>query len=333
MADPIPCPTVAAMMAPFLDRVRVTRRRSTLGAYERNLRLHVLPHLGDVLLRDLDRPRIRRTAALARGVLGPTSARNVLTSLSALCAFAVDEGHIPRNPVSGAGTGLFRDNRVKLRRALTLVELTTLLAAIERVSPDKAIYYLTLARTGLRPGEGLALEWPDLDLDTRRARVAKTWTRFGFAPCKTGQERTIDLSQQLCDALRERRGARPADRFVFESSRGGRPFSNSRLEQVMKLGLAAARLPMHHRLHDFRHTFATLLLDGGWPIKFVQRALGHARIGMTADLYGRTALGSLHAAVDSLDDLLPGAARGPVLRVLKGGRHAVTPPGRTQPRV
>jgi integrase len=254
----------------------------------------------------------------------------VLVTIASMLSAAVDDGLVERNVAHGAGRRLFRsDATVRPRRHLTRDELGRLLEAAGRVVPAYADYLLCLARTGLRPGEALALTWDDVDLVGRRLRVGRTWTRDGLAPPKTGRWRFVDCSGQLAEVLAARRAGRDGPTFVFESSRGGRPYSTARLQQVMKLALAAAGLPGHFRLHDLRHTWATLILDGGWSLKYAQRSLGHATIAMTGDVYAPQAQGRCLAAVDSLDDA--GRSRRPPLRLIPGGRHpsSVRPPRRT----
>jgi integrase len=66
--------------------------------------------------------------------------------------------------------------------------------------------------------------------------------------------------------------------------------------------LKAARLPLHHSPHSLRHRFASLLLQQGEAIQYVQRMLGHASITLTVDTYGKWLPMGNKAAVDRLDE-------------------------------
>src|SRR5262249_52167309 len=65
------------------------------------------------------------------------------------------------------------------------------------------------------------------------------------------------------------------------------------------------------RIHDLRHTYASLLIQDGWPLKYVQEQLGHASIQITGDVYGHLVPGANRDAADRLDELAPATIRNP----------------------
>src|SRR5262249_38223901 len=80
------------------------------------------------------------------------------------------------------------------------------------------------------------------------------------------------------------------------------PMDHANVGKAFKRVLRAAGLPTHHSPHSLRHTFASLLLQGGEPIQYVQRMLGHASITLTVDTYGKWLPIGNKAAVDRLDE-------------------------------
>ena len=80
----------------------------------------------------------------------------------------------------------------------------------------------------------------------------------------------------------------------------GRPLEEARLTRTFQADLVRAGLP-RIRLHDLRHTFATLALEQGTPMKAVQAAMGHSNIGTTMDTYGHVTPAMQDAVAESMD--------------------------------
>jgi integrase len=81
----------------------------------------------------------------------------------------------------------------------------------------------------------------------------------------------------------------------------GTPLDESKVRKVMTRVLKKANLPLHFTPHCLRHTYASLMLQQGEPVTYVQRQLGHASIQLTVDTYGKWLPMGNKAAVDRLD--------------------------------
>lgn len=314
--------SVAEYAAHWLADVRHRIRGSTLEGYERHVRLHIVPGpLGAAPLVTLDRRAIRAflVAELNRSH-GRRYVRSCLYVLSGILDLAVDEGLVPGNVARGAGLRLFRRARENdgVRKAMSRTELSAFLDAVRLVRWRQRDYFLTLARAGLRPGEALGLQWSDFDGERRVLRVARSWdTKVG--PTKSGRVRFVDLSAQLCAALTDRRTREPHTTWIFQSTQRVKPWDRSHVEKAMRAGLELAGLPLHFHPHSLRHTYASLLIEAGWPIQYCQQQLGHSSIAMTVDVYGSAWRSRNLPAVDSLDDA-PREAHGPLHAVPR--RHS-----------
>jgi len=140
--------------------------------------------------------------------------------------------------------------------------------------------FLLLARTGMRLGEGLALQWDDVNFAEREIRVARTLSGGRMEKPKSGHGRTVDMSEQLARILLRlqvqrktetlKRGWSRMPEWVFCAEAGTLP-DESRVRKVMRKTLKAARLPLHFSPHCVRHTFASLLLQQGESPAYVQR--------------------------------------------------------------
>jgi integrase len=181
-----------------------------------------------------------------------------------------------------------------------------------------------LAATGLRRGEVLGLTWRDLDAAAGRLVIARAWvTTVGGetslqAP-KTARGRcqvALDgatvaalkawRSQQVTERLAL--GAAYADNDLIFCRADGVPYSPGYISAQFKAQAKAAGLPTI-RLHDLRHTHASLMLQQGVHPKVVSERLGHGSTAFTMDVYAHTTP-ALHAdAAESVAALLAGPAR------------------------
>jgi integrase len=161
----------------------------------------------------------------------------------------------------------------------------------------------------LRLGEFLALQWGDLDLSGRFLEVQRNLVAGRVTTPKSTKRRRVDLSAQLTEALEARLTAakatalasgEPMPPWVFTNGAGGALDGDNVRRRVFEKVLAAAKL-RHIRLHDLRHTFASLLIQNGESLAYVKEQLGHSSIAITVDVHGHLVPGSNRAAVDRLD--------------------------------
>jgi integrase len=162
-------------------------RAVTVEAYRLRLNVHILPLIGHLPLTDLTRDRVRtliaelmaggnrraskdaegRRRPLARGTL-----KGLLNILSGMLERAVEDGLVDRNPARGLAKELPASAtaaEVEEIEVFTPEELSRLLATAGREYPDYYAFVLCLARSGVRLGEAVALEWRDVDFDRRVA--------------------------------------------------------------------------------------------------------------------------------------------------------------------
>jgi len=313
--------TIAEYSAVWLKRLAARCKLRTVQSAANTLRLHVLPVFGTERVRRLDRAPIVDwlSQLLARG-LSRNTVRLCHATLRGLLTDAVEvDGLLPTNPAGGDTAKRLRlvvspRARAEAVKAMSRAQLAGFLEAcrthrdayVRRLYP----FFLLMARTGLRLGEGLALQWGDLDWTGRALRVERGFSGGRLETPKSGHGRTVDLSQQTLDVLRKLRGKRAAEClrrawgelpvWIFPNE-AGQPMDEHNLRKTFSKGLKAAGLP-HFTPHSLRHTFASLLLQAGESPAYVQAQLGHGSITLTVDLYGKWLPQTNKAAVDRLDD-------------------------------
>lgn len=303
-------------------------RPRTHHSYASVVRLHINPRIGrirldklqpddlDGLYIDLLRTGNRRGNSISG--LSPASVRYVHRVLRKALADAERKGIVPRNvadladPPSPSANGEPPAINVwdadELRRFLTAI-----------IGHRHHTLFTVAAKTGMRRGELLGLRWHDIDFERstitiRRALAVVGWKTLYFDDVKTrAGRRTIDISASTLDALRGRRemlekaAAEHGDDFdpkglVFDQPDGG-PIHPEYITRTFDRLVAKHGLP-RIRLHDVRHTHATLLLKAAVPVKVVSERLGHASPGFTLNVYQHVLPGMQAEAALVFDQIL-----------------------------
>ena len=263
--------------------------------------------------------------------LSKASIRIITASLCACLNHAREDGHIRENPANRL-TKLYRQAKSLHPeiQPLTAAEVPAFLQAACEHTPEYYELFLTLLHTGVRSGECAGLQWGDLDFNSKFAIVRRTVTPSGrIENTKTDRIRRVDLSDELVAALKElrrrrkleylSRGKNEIPEWVFLSpgriiyDQNGKPGrEEGKRVDMHNVKARAFRLVLDKaglrriRMHDLRHSYASILISKGVSPAYVQQQLGHASIKMTVDTYTH---------------LIPGA-----------GRHALTAlPGLTSP--
>jgi len=307
--------TVEQFLTDWLEKtVKIKTRVRTYETYEVSLRLHILPYLGKVRLSDLSPQRVQTwlgdldQAGVSAGVR--FNARAVLRSalnqamkwelISRNAAALVDAPSVSRDEIQPL-------DQTQVGRLLTV-------CASHRLGP---VFTVAVA-LGLRLGEVLGLRWSDIDLETRELRVRQTLQRqkgrvaFGEPKSKRSR-RTLPLPIVAAEALKAHRtrqlqerllaGSRWHDSGLVFTSTIGTSADDRNVRRAWKELLASADLP-YVRIHDLRHTAATLLLTQGVHPRVVMETLGHSQIGVTLDTYSHVLPALQRDAADEMDKAL-----------------------------
>ena len=190
---------------------------------------------------------------------------------------------------------------------LTREELSLLLLIFQEHFPKHYPFVLTLARTGMRLGEACGLKWSDIDFQGRFIHIQRSYSHRRIETPKNGKSRRVDMSLQLTEILwrlkreREREMGDDIPEWVFISRKGTSINADNWRWRVFDKALEKAEL-RHIRVHDLRHTYASLLLQAGESMIYVRDQLGHHSIKVTVDIYGHLVPGGNKSAVDRLDD-------------------------------
>ncbi len=320
----------------WLDGLRLAP--STVASYRKNVRVHIVPRIGGVRLNALTTVKIDRMYRdLERGGradyrhgegLSARTVRYVHTILSAALAAAVRAHRLAHNPAAAATPPSAKQARAPEMHPWDAAQLAAFLGwSAEKSQLHPA--WMLLAMTGMRRGEALALRWRDVDLDAgtvsvRRSagviRNAGQGASIAEGGTKSGKPRVIDLDASTAAVLRAHRKARGMvhlthmrdDALVF-GDHEGRHMHPERFTRTFRAEVIRCRKALGEdalpviRLHDLRHTHATLLLAKGQPVKVVSERLGHASATITLQVYAHVMPGNQRDAAELFASLVRGA--------------------------
>jgi integrase len=296
---------------------------STLAQYQMVVDSWLVPNIGGVRVSALTPKTVTelvqtlRTSVSSAGRKGlsPRSAQLAVGVLKAACAWAVENGLLGRNPVVGVRRP--RANSTVMR-AWTIEEARQFLGA---VSGDRLEFAWALLLTrGLRRGELCGLTWPSIDLNggamhIRTTRVVVDGKVIDSKPKTDAGFRSIPLDPSLVAILKAHKatqareklaaGAAYVDAGYLVADELGRPYYPDSIstwfdQKVKELGLPRIRL------HDTRHTAASLMLADGVQVKVVSEMLGHSSPTITLAIYAHVMPGMAHEAGAALSASLLG---------------------------
>ena len=165
--------------------------------------------------------------------------------------------------------------------------------------------------TGVRLGESRALLWSDVDMvrQTATIRASLDNNTSVRGPTKTRKIRTVDIPDEVLPALRAHQLRRkPGELLVFgHDGRAYRPLS---YRSWLRTRAREAGVP-DLSCHATRHTFVSLALDAGVPIQDISRAIGHAKISTTQDVYAHYIGDGLRRTATALGAALSNRLSGP----------------------
>jgi integrase len=289
-------------------------RESTLRSYAGHVRNYLIPQLGHVRLQSLTSAHFKQMyASLAKvGVRKPLAASTITrihaTARGAL-RVAVADNLIARNPTAGIRLPTAPKPSMQVWSA---GQVQTFLAALP--GERYAALYHVLAMTGMRRGEVCGLKRVDIDWDEGSLTISRQILDNGYAlvegPPKTRRGfRTISLDDATIQVLRAHHATQAAERLLWGPAYGDRDLmfakedgSPVHPDYVTKhFGVLIERTGLPRiRLHDLRHTHATLALAAGIAPKIVSERLGHSGIALTLDTYSHVSPAMDKTAADQV---------------------------------
>lgn len=295
-------PTVGEYLEQWLARARISVRESTWAAY-RNAVGHLVDGLGGGSLRLLSPLEIERfeQQLLSSGRSAKTVA-NVHAVLHRALSDAVRDGLVDRNVASLVSPP--RAERPEMN-TWTVAELKEFLGSVDGHRLHAA--FVVLATTGMRRGEVLGLQRADIDLARAEVSVRRTVgvvdgrIEIG-SPKSASSRRLVALDTTTTEVLTDHLEHRAGSAWVFPGEGDG-PLNPASFSTTFDRLVVRAGVP-RIRMHDLRHTYATIALGAGVHPAVVSERLGHSSIAITIDLYSHAVPGLQREAAGAVGDLI-----------------------------
>lgn len=297
------------------DRVREgSLKARSLESYAGLARTWIVPTIGSRRLSGLSPNDVRTvTRTVLDAGRSDSTAQRVYGVLRMILNEAVADGMLAANPCARVGAP--RNGRGVQRKGqpLSTAALAALVDDLEG-DPFRPVVFLA-GHLGLRIGEVLGLTWSDVDLETGTLRVERQLSgrasSVGYdTPKSRNAIRALPVDDDTVSLLRSHRRAQQERRLAASEwftpgphgepivSLDGRPVAYHVVDKWWRRQRADGVVPPGLRIHDLRHTAATVLLEAGAPMAIVSRVLGHARIGLTVDTYGHVVAEAAREAMD-----------------------------------
>lgn len=296
---------------------------TTMALYRDLTANYLVPHLGEVRLMELrahhlDRMYASITVGRRGQALSPSTIRRIHGVLRSALNTAVKRRLIPYNPAEHIELAPENPKRPK---PWTPEQCQDFLRSIaqDRLA---SLYHLMLV-TGMRRGETVGLRWEDVDLDGEYLFVIQQITdvngRSLVSTPKTKRgQRLVPIDSGTVDMLRRQRETQDLERVAWGlawndaglvfTREDGRPLRPEYVTRHFQQLAETAGLPVI-RLHDLRHTNASLALAAGVDLKVVSERLGHSQLAITADLYTHVSRGLGKDAAEQIARALSPAGR------------------------
>ncbi len=299
-------PTFAEVAHDWIEYKRPNLRHSTWSVYEGHVRNH-FSEFNPIRVSLTTTAKVekwiaaRRSEGMQLGTL-----KKVLVTLGQILAYAVRHGYAMQNPVRDAerprGNGL--ESTDKGIRVLAPSQIAAFLEAVDDVK-YRTLFLLALM-SGARQGELLGLKWGDVDWKNSQIRIQRTFNNLAWYETKTkASNRRIDLGPAMMTELKKWRLACPHSELdlVFPN-KAGQPLDHKNMVSRQFMPALRAAGIDKIRFHDLRHTYASLMIEQGENIKYIQTQLGHSSPTVTLNVYAHLMKATNQEAPSRLEDTI-----------------------------
>ena len=291
--------TVEALYEEYIANKKMDVRETSLDKTMRNLQRYVIPQVGDVKINKLTVQTLQGWKQYMMDLkLAMSTRRNIFGEFRALLNYAVKMNYLPKNPLSSVGN--FKDpydvNKTDKLHYYTPEQFKKYIQIARKNASNLTewgyyVFFCIAFYTGARKGEINALRWTDIEgdiLHIRRSIAQKLKGEDRETPPKNKSSyRSLQMPDPLVKILKEHRQRQQSVEGFQEDFRvcGGikclrdTSISNANIRYAEQAGLEPIRI------HDFRHSHASLLANEGINIQEIARRLGHSKIEITWNTY------------------------------------------------
>jgi integrase len=289
-------PAFSEVAKNWIKKKELNLRSSTWAVYDGHINNH-FTEFTNVAINRIDTAQVEKwiTARQQQG-MNILTIRKILVTLGQIFSYAVRHKYIESNPLRDAerprGMGVEMNTTIKILAPDKIKKL------IEAETDQKyRMIYLLAIMTGARQGELLGLKWSDIDWENKQIHIQRTFNNGAWYDTKTStSNRMVDIGKATISELKKWKLACPKNKLnmVFPNEVGEPIDHHNLVKRHFKPALNAANEVLEKdnlpkipqiRFHDLRHTYASLLIEQGENIKYIQTQLGHSSPTVTLNVY------------------------------------------------
>lgn len=297
-------PLFGDLLDEYMNWFKKRRKQSTVYKLEGTIRLYIRPFFGNKFIKDITKRDIMRFHDFLLDKLSVTTAKAVHKDLSAILNYSIQMEYININVAREVG-----NIDIKEERNVNYWSLNEFKEFLSVVNNER--YYalfMLLFYSGARIGEILALTWKDINFENNTIDINKRYYKTEIdTPKNESSIRIIRIPNHTMNLLRELKlkGNFKDDYFVFGSYY--KPLNQSSVNQqfykYLDMFIVDGKQTLKRiRLHDFRHSHASYLINKGYDIQIISKRLGHDKVSTTLDIYSHLYPNKEDEAVDSMED-------------------------------
>lgn len=275
-------PTLEAVSMEYLNWYKQSRKKTSYNKTESVVRIRLLPYFKNKKIKDLTRRDVINFQTYSLENWSTSGAKRNHVVLSAILNFAIKLEYINSNVAREVGNINKREE--KTINYWTLSEFTDFIECVDDLMYET--FFSMLYFGGFRKGELLALEWKDIYFKTNTINVAKTAFKNDVTSTKTYQNRIVKLPQHTMNLLRQlklKKGVeQKQDYKVFGEYH--KHIAEATIDRRYDKYIEKAGVK-RIRIHDFRHSHASYLINNSIDIQIVSKRLGHEDITTTYNTY------------------------------------------------
>jgi integrase len=279
-------PLFSKVAKEWIEYKKPNVRASTLKMYKGHLKNH-FQDVNNIKVNRITMAKVEKFIADKQtNGMNLTTLRKLIVTFNQVMNYAVRHKYIDYNPVRDAerpkGQGGEEKEKIKI---LTSSEINSFLDAEE--DQKYRTFFLLAIFSGARQGELFGLKWTDIDWFNNQIHIQRTFNEGAwYKPKSRASNRKIDLGPAMMSSLRKWKVACSINELdlVFPNEAGNPINHGNMLRRHFYPALETAACSKI-RFHDLRHTYASLLIEQGENIKYIQNQLGHASPMVTLSVY------------------------------------------------
>lgn len=295
-------PTFKDLSEEWLELYKDTVKYSSFKRINSIFRTHIFPEIGKRRVKNITTRVIQNL--ITRKSKQMKDFKRINTYCSRVFELAITRKIVTDNPCKGVVYPVINNNYNKPKNSIDFWEKDELITFLKCCKSDLDLmwytYFWILSFTGMRKGEAQALNWTDINFVKKELTVNKTLSTYGddkkfiSTPKTSSSWRIISLDDQTLSLLSEWKKEQKTwlqkstlinkkQTIVFSDSNNDYTYHNQPRRKFLKVVNKNKLTKI--RLHDLRHTHASLCFEAGWLPKDVQDRLGHSSIRTTMDIY------------------------------------------------